>query len=94
MLADLGVREVRLLTNNPAKIAGLTRHGIAVVERVPLQVQPNPHNRRYLRAKREKMGHLLAAPPPEKPGTVVSRCAASSAMRAEPAIPRGSRRRN
>ena len=90
MLADLGVQQVRLLTNNPAKIAGLTRHGITVVERVPLQVQPNPHNRRYLRAKREKMGHLLT----EKPGIAVSRGAASSAMRAELAIPGRSRRRN
>lgn len=62
MLADLGVRQVRLLTNNPSKIAGLIDHGIDVVERVPLQVPSNPHNRRYLRTKREKMGHLL--PPP------------------------------
>ena len=59
MLHDLGVRQVRLLTNNPAKIEGLVRHGIEVVERLPLQVQPNPHNRRYLGTKREKMGHLL-----------------------------------
>lgn len=73
ILRDLGVRQVRLLTNNPAKIAGLERHGIAVVERLPLQVSPNPANLRYLRTKREKMGHLLAPPvllgdAPEEPG--------------------------
>jgi 3,4-dihydroxy 2-butanone 4-phosphate synthase/GTP cyclohydrolase II len=62
MLRDLGVRRVRLLTNNPAKIAGLERHGVAVVERVPLQIAPNPANLRYLQTKREKMGHLLAPP--------------------------------
>jgi 3,4-dihydroxy 2-butanone 4-phosphate synthase/GTP cyclohydrolase II len=60
MLRDLGVRQVRLLTNNPAKIVGLARHGIAVVARLPLQVQPNPDNLFYLRTKQEKMGHLLS----------------------------------
>lgn len=59
MLRDLGVRRVRLLTNNPAKIAGLTRYGIEVVERVPLEVTVNPVNRHYLQTKQEKMGHLL-----------------------------------
>ena len=58
MLLDLGVRAVRLLTNNPAKIEGLERHGIEVVERVPLRISPNPSNLAYLRTKREKMGHL------------------------------------
>jgi 3,4-dihydroxy 2-butanone 4-phosphate synthase/GTP cyclohydrolase II len=60
ILHDLGVRRVRLLTNNPAKIEGLERYGIEVVERLPLQVPPNPANTVYLRTKREKMGHLLA----------------------------------
>ena len=59
MLLDLGVREVRLLTNNPAKIEGLERHGVEVVERVPLWISPNPSNLGYLRTKREKMGHLF-----------------------------------
>jgi GTP cyclohydrolase II len=59
MLLDLGVREVRLLTNNPAKIEGLERHGVEVVERVPLWISPNPSNLGYLRTKWEKMGHLL-----------------------------------
>ena len=61
MLLDLGVRAVRLLTNNPAKIQGLGRYGVEVVERVPLGISPNPSNLGYLRTKREKMGHLLPA---------------------------------
>jgi 3,4-dihydroxy 2-butanone 4-phosphate synthase / GTP cyclohydrolase II len=59
MLLDLGVRQAWLLTNNPAKIEGLERHGVEIVERVPLWVSPNPSNLGYLRTKREKMGHLL-----------------------------------
>ena len=59
MLLDLGVRRARLLTNNPAKIEGLERHGVEVVERVPLWISPNPSNLGYLRTKREKMGHLF-----------------------------------
>jgi 3,4-dihydroxy 2-butanone 4-phosphate synthase/GTP cyclohydrolase II len=59
ILADLGVRRVRLLTNNPAKIAALDRHGIAVVERLPLAVPPNATNLRYLEAKKSKLGHLI-----------------------------------
>ena len=61
MLLDLGVREVRLLTNNPAKIEGLQRYGVEVVGRVPIRIPPNPSNLGYLRTKREKMGHLLPA---------------------------------
>jgi 3,4-dihydroxy 2-butanone 4-phosphate synthase/GTP cyclohydrolase II len=59
MLLDLGVRRARLLTNNPAKVEGLERHGVEVVERLPLRTSPNPSNVGYLRTKREKMGHLL-----------------------------------
>src|SRR5215216_1777003 len=59
MLLDLGVRQARLLTNNPAKIEGLERYGIEVVERIPLRMSPNPSNVGYLRTKREKMGHIL-----------------------------------
>ena len=59
MLLDLGVRRARLLTNNPAKIEGLERYGVEVVERIPLGIPPNPSNLGYLRTKREKMGHLL-----------------------------------
>jgi 3,4-dihydroxy 2-butanone 4-phosphate synthase/GTP cyclohydrolase II len=61
ILADLNVQSVRLLTNNPDKIAQLTASGIDVVERVPLLVGEQPANREYLRAKRDRMGHLLAA---------------------------------
>jgi 3,4-dihydroxy 2-butanone 4-phosphate synthase / GTP cyclohydrolase II len=61
MLLDLGVHRAALLTNNPAKIEGLRSHGIEVVERLPVQVEPNPFNLRYLRTKKEKMGHLFPA---------------------------------
>ena len=59
MLLDLGVRRARLLTNNPAKVEGLERHGVEIVERLPLRISPNPSNLGYLRTKREKMGHLF-----------------------------------
>ena len=59
MLVDLGVREVRLLTNNPCKIKGLEGYGIRIVERVPIIVEPNAHDRRYMDTKRDKMGHLI-----------------------------------
>jgi GTP cyclohydrolase II len=62
MLLDLGVRRVHLLTNNPAKIAGLERYGVEVVERIPLSMSPNLSNLGYLRTKREKMGHLYPMP--------------------------------
>jgi len=59
ILYDLGVRKIRLLTNNPKKIYGLEGFGLEVVERVPIRVQSNPHNERYLRTKKDKLGHLL-----------------------------------
>ncbi|MFC2018883.1 bifunctional 3,4-dihydroxy-2-butanone-4-phosphate synthase/GTP cyclohydrolase II [Chloroflexota bacterium] len=59
ILADLGLHEIRLLTNNPKKVVGLEAYGLKVVETVPIIVPPNPHNRRYLKTKRDKMGHLL-----------------------------------
>jgi len=59
VLADLGLAEVRLLTNNPAKVDGLTEHGVRVVERVPLMVGAGPANAAYLRAKQELMGHVF-----------------------------------
>lgn len=59
MLVDLGIRKLRLLTNNPCKIAGLEGYGIEVVERVPIVIAPNEHDRRYLDTKREKMGHII-----------------------------------
>jgi len=59
ILRELGVRQVRLLTNNPAKHAALELYGVEVVERVPLAVPPNAVNRQYLRTKADRMGHLL-----------------------------------
>jgi 3,4-dihydroxy 2-butanone 4-phosphate synthase / GTP cyclohydrolase II len=59
ILHDLGVRTMRLLTNNPTKRAGLEGYGLSIVERVPLETTPTEHNIAYLRAKREKLGHLL-----------------------------------
>ncbi len=59
ILADLGLRSIRLLTNNPRKIIGLEGYGLKVVERVALEVEPNPANVRYLRTKKEKLGHRL-----------------------------------
>jgi GTP cyclohydrolase II len=59
MLELLGVRAIRLMTNNPAKVAALVDVGIPVVERVPHQLPPNPHNARYLDTKRDRSGHLL-----------------------------------
>jgi len=59
ILIDLGVHSMRLLTNNPAKRAGLEGYGLSIIDRVPLQVNPTKDNIDYLRAKREKLGHLL-----------------------------------
>lgn len=59
ILADLGLSSIRLITNNPAKIAGLEGYGLKIAERVSVQVPCNPANARYLRTKRDKMGHLL-----------------------------------
>jgi GTP cyclohydrolase II len=60
ILRMLGLRQVRLLTNNPLKSAALERHGVHVVERVPIAMPPNPLNQQYLRTKADRMGHLLA----------------------------------
>ncbi len=59
ILVDLGVRSMRLLTNNPAKRAGLEGYGLTITGRVPLPIRPNPENLRYLRTKRDRMGHDL-----------------------------------
>ncbi len=60
ILLSLGLKQVRLLTNNPLKCAALERHGVRVVERVPIAVPPNAVNLPYLRTKADRMGHLLA----------------------------------
>ncbi|GAB6144301.1 bifunctional 3,4-dihydroxy-2-butanone-4-phosphate synthase/GTP cyclohydrolase II [Desulfocicer niacini] len=59
MLADLGVRKMRLMTNNPTKMVGLEGYGLSVVEQVPIEVGPNKYNKDYLSCKQLKMGHLL-----------------------------------
>ncbi|HOV82732.1 MAG TPA: bifunctional 3,4-dihydroxy-2-butanone-4-phosphate synthase/GTP cyclohydrolase II [Methanothrix sp.] len=59
ILFDLGIREMRLLTNNPRKVIGLEGYGLKIVERVPLEIEPNGINRRYLETKRDKMQHML-----------------------------------
>ena len=59
ILVDLGVRKVRLITNNPCKVKGLGGYGIEITERVPIVIQANIHDKRYLNTKKEKMGHLL-----------------------------------
>src|SRR5216117_2575706 len=59
ILVDLGLKTIRLLTNNPKKVVGLEGYGLEIVEQVPIQVKPNPHNQKYLKTKREKLGHLL-----------------------------------
>ena len=59
ILADLGVKKIRLITNNPKKIEGLEKYGIEIVERVPLMTKPTAANIKYLKAKKEKMGHYL-----------------------------------
>jgi len=62
ILVNLGVRNIRLLTNNPKKVVGLESYGLRLVERVPIVVSPNKENRQYLDTKREKLGHILELP--------------------------------
>ena len=59
VLIDLGIRKMRLMSNNPAKRAGLMGHGLEIVEFVPIVAEPNDHSGRYLETKKEKLGHLL-----------------------------------
>ena len=59
MLCDLGLKTIRLLTNNPKKVVGLQGYGLEIVEQLPIRIKPNPHNARYLATKRKRMGHLL-----------------------------------
>lgn len=63
ILRDLGVGKIRLLTNNPKKIIGLTGYGLEIVERIPLEINPNRYNERYLKTKRDKLGHLILIEP-------------------------------
>lgn len=59
ILRDLGVQHMKLLTNNPRKIAGLEGYGLSISERVPLQMEASEHNKQYLQTKMKKLGHLL-----------------------------------
>lgn len=59
ILRDLGVRKIKLISNNPKKRAGLIGYGLEIVDTVPIEIQPNPHNQKYLETKRDKMGHSI-----------------------------------
>ena len=59
ILVDLGVRKIRLMTNNPKKIVGLEGYGIEITKRVPIEIEPNENNMKYMKTKQDKMGHLL-----------------------------------
>ena len=59
ILVDLGVRRIRLLTNNPKKVVGLDGYGLEIVEQLPIKIPPNEHNQKYLDTKRDKMGHKI-----------------------------------
>jgi len=59
ILCDLGLTSIRLLTNNPKKVVGLSGYGLTIIEQVPIEIPPNPFNRQYLRTKKEKLGHQL-----------------------------------
>jgi 3,4-dihydroxy 2-butanone 4-phosphate synthase / GTP cyclohydrolase II len=59
ILLDLGVKKIRLLTNNPKKVVGLQGYGLEIVERVPIEIPPNENNEKYLKTKRDKLGHLI-----------------------------------
>ncbi len=67
ILGSLHVRSIRILTNNPQKVEDLQRHGVQIVDRIPLVIPPNPNNRAYLETKRVKMGHLLDVEQAEEP---------------------------
>jgi len=66
ILKDLGLSTIRLLTNNPKKVVGLAGYGLKIVEQIPLQIEPNEYNYGYLKAKKEKLGHLLQLPEEER----------------------------
>ena len=59
ILLDLGVRRIRLLTNNPKKVVGLKGYGLEIEERIPIEITPNENNERYLKTKRDKLGHII-----------------------------------
>jgi 3,4-dihydroxy 2-butanone 4-phosphate synthase/GTP cyclohydrolase II len=81
ILRDLGVRKMRLLTNNPKKIVGLEGYGLEVVQRVPIETPPTARNRAYLITKRDKMGHLLTLAPAKAPRSAARAAANGPANR-------------
>jgi len=84
ILRDLGVRKMRLLTNNPKKIVGLEGYGLQVVERLPIETPPTRRNRAYLTTKRDKMGHLLTLGPDRPPRRTARPAAAARNGRKKP----------
>jgi 3,4-dihydroxy 2-butanone 4-phosphate synthase/GTP cyclohydrolase II len=68
ILADLGVKKMKLMTNNPKKMVGLEGYGLSIVEQVPIEIDPNEINHGYLQCKKMRMGHML-----EKVGTAVNK---------------------
>jgi 3,4-dihydroxy 2-butanone 4-phosphate synthase/GTP cyclohydrolase II len=68
ILRDLGVRKMRLMTNNPTKRVGLAGYGLEIVDRVSIEMPPGAHNEGYLRTKRDRMGHELGLPGPAGDG--------------------------
>jgi 3,4-dihydroxy 2-butanone 4-phosphate synthase/GTP cyclohydrolase II len=100
ILADLGLREIRLLTNNPRKVVGLEAYGLKITERVPIEVGVHPANVDYLATKREKLGHILGLESYSSPGPsrVQRRSQANAGTRLEPQLqtegrsPRGQRK--
>jgi 3,4-dihydroxy 2-butanone 4-phosphate synthase/GTP cyclohydrolase II len=59
IIRDLGIRKIKLISNNPVKRAGLMGYGLEIVDTIPIEIIPNPHNKRYLETKRDKMGHTI-----------------------------------
>jgi 3,4-dihydroxy 2-butanone 4-phosphate synthase/GTP cyclohydrolase II len=59
ILKDLGLKKIRLMTNNPKKVVGLAGYDLEIVERVAIEINPNEHNEKYLKTKRDKLGHLI-----------------------------------
>ena len=59
ILSELGIKSIKLMTNNPRKIVGLEGHGLKITDRVPVEINPSKSNKKYLKTKKEKMGHIL-----------------------------------